>query len=189
MHAQNPCSPCFYILEHSGTYRLRVSLVFITQLLGYQCNFVCFVYWWFVSARSLINQAAPRLINFGCLKNIFINDLWRKGVQWLCFKCLMVKECSQANISIIIQVFTHCHMSNQVFTTRCALNTYDSIKESNSLEKKMQVSTKLLLSSTVHGWHGIMYDAIFVVTQPWLPKKHSGIYVHRRSIWSYIRRN
>jgi len=44
----------------------------------------------------------------------------------------------------------HCRVSRWVFTTRYALNARDLIKESSLLEKKLQASKMLPLSSTVH---------------------------------------
>jgi len=41
------------------------------------------------------------------------------------------------------------HVSSQVFTTRYAVNARDSIEESSLLEKKLQVSAMLPLSSIV----------------------------------------
>jgi len=140
-----------YILEHSGMPHLCIYLVFITQFIGYQHNFICFVYWWFFQLKVLLVTQCQNFINFGHLKSIFIilrNEFAEEGctviVSWLLdFKGAY----SQMSISIEIWTLAHCYMLSFHYSlcTKCSwLN-----QRKQFIQEKLQVSSMLPLSCTI----------------------------------------
>jgi len=67
------------ILENSGMCHLCTSLAFIIKLVRYQCNFICFVYWWFVSVGSFVSHAVPKLYKLWAPQTYF-----HYFTQWIC---------------------------------------------------------------------------------------------------------
>ena len=123
-----PCmqKSTFYLLGHCGTWHFCVSLVFILQLVGYQHNFICFVFSVMVCFSQKYRQSLGAK-TWGTSKVFsslifYTMNLLGKG------ECQMVNKCI---VRQAFQVLAHCH----VLTICYALNTCDLIEGSSLLEK------------------------------------------------------
>ena len=98
---------------------------------------------WFCALKVCFSFVSHVCQNSGAskvLSSFYVMNLLRKVVQQLYVPWVFIgkKVYSKANISIMIQSLTYCCVSSRVFTTRCALNACDLIKESSLLMKNCE---------------------------------------------------